>query len=230
MATAVKTAKKRFAKLRLILKIFAVIAAMIIAWMLIDLFGPWSTDLRKFDAAQMAHLETNMWRSYYDKKGARLYWQLFHMLHDQAGLTFWRANWNAYCAARAAMVFKVGHSRAEYQRALPYLEPYFNSLIVAGHLSADPKIAAQQELEWWIVHRERDKYGVPALEDALAKAAAIFYGVDAAQLREYAKARAAAMIERDDRAQAGNVSEADWQDIDAKLLTSYTSLAAALNH
>src|SRR6185503_5367989 len=88
----------------------------------------------KFDPSAIAHLETDMWRAYYDKKPVRLYFLLVEMLRKQNGMPFLQSNLNAYRAARAAIVFKEGKNRSDYRRALPYLEHYYRSLFSIGHL------------------------------------------------------------------------------------------------
>lgn len=201
----------------------------LVIWIVVDLLIPSKADLRKINAPVVAQLETDMWRAYYDKRPAHLYWLLVKLLRAQNQMPFWQANVTAYKATRAAFAFKKGHQRTDYEQAIPYLTDYYRRLCTLGDLSADPQQVAKLELEWWIIHRERDKYGEPALVDAIANATAAFYSVNPQTLHAYAAARTAAMIERDNKQQAGSVTEADWQDIQTKLNSSYTSLYNALN-
>lgn len=202
---------------------------VIVGWALIDLFGPWHSDLRRFDPVAIAQLETDMWRAYYDKEGFRLYRLLVAMLHDHQGFPYLRANYHAYLAARAAMVFKRGQGRTDYEKALPYLVDYYRGMKCIGQLDCDPPEVARLELEWWIVHRERSQYGEEALVQAIASATGAFYSENAQQLYEYAKERTEAMIIRDEEALRDGVSEAEWQEIDTHLRASYQALYAALN-
>ncbi|MEW6729724.1 MAG: hypothetical protein AB1489_00170 [Acidobacteriota bacterium] len=218
-------------RLRRRLMTAAIISLLMIGWALIDLYGPWSADLRHFDAAEIARLETDMWRAYYDKRKLRLYWLLVTKLRSQNGFPFLRANLNAYRAARAAIVFKDGKNRNDYQQALPYLRNYFSALCKIGHLPSNADRIAELELEWWIVHREQDHYGEEALINAIASSTAELYGLPAEDLHDYAAARAAAMRQRDACALAvGGVKESQWQEIEAKLLTAYRALVDKLNH
>ena len=203
---------------------------LLVIWIAADLLMPGKADLRKINAPVVAQLETNMWRAYYDKRPAHLYWLLVKLLRAQNQMSFWQANVTAYKATRAAFVFKKGHQRTDYEQAVPYLTDYYQRLCTLGDLSADPQQVAKLELEWWIIHRERDKYGEAALVEAVANSTAAFYSVNPQTLHDYAVARTAAMIERDNKQQAGSVTEADWQDIQTKLNSSYTSLYNALNH
>jgi hypothetical protein len=82
--------------------------------------------------------------------------------------TFIRSNAVAYQAARAAFVFKGGHNRQEYEKALPYLVSFYTAIRKVSDISFDVDRAAHLELEWWIIHRERDKHRSGELAGALA--------------------------------------------------------------
>jgi hypothetical protein len=106
-----------------------------------------------------------MWRSYYGHKPLALFGELVELLRDQYHVPFWRACAGAYYAAQAAVVFQRGHDRGEYERALPDLKRYY-SIVRRGSDAPfdrgsdapfDVEKSAQLELEWWIVHRERDR-------------------------------------------------------------------------
>ena len=58
----------------------ALLLAAIAAWGAYDLYGPRTSHMRDFDADEVAHLETAMWRSYYDKQQVRLFKQLAELL------------------------------------------------------------------------------------------------------------------------------------------------------
>ncbi|KAF0249080.1 MAG: hypothetical protein FD167_1520 [bacterium] len=212
-----------------VLKIFLMLFLLFTTWVLVDIFGPWSVNLRKFDPVVIAQLETKMWRAYYDKKAVHLYWLLVEMLRTQNKLPFWQANLNAYRAAKAAFVFKKGQNRSDYEQATPYLVDYFNTLNTIGNLQGDANTIAKSELEWWIVHRERKAYGEEALVNAIATTTGQFYGIDPNLVKNYASARTVAMIQRDNKQEAGKVTEEDWQNIEQKLIEAYTSLAKELN-
>src|SRR5215831_18861288 len=85
------------------------------AWAAIDLWGRHTSDLRQFDADDVARLETAMWRSYYDKQPVRLFFQLAQVLRRQYRLPFLRSYVVAFYGARAAFVFKRGTRRSEYE-------------------------------------------------------------------------------------------------------------------
>jgi len=217
-------------KKTLLLKIFLSIASLLIIWILIDFYGPWSANLRKFNPVVIAQLETKMWRAYYDKKPAELYYLLVIMLREQNKLPFWQANLTAYYAAKAAFAFKEGKSRADYEKAIPYLQNYFASINHIGNMSSNTQELAKLELEWWIVHRERKTYGEQALVNAIAETSAKFYGVEINKLNSYAEARTKAMLYRDNQQELGKVTEEDWKAIETDLTQAYTSLVTEINH
>jgi hypothetical protein len=93
----------------------------------------------------------------------------------------------------------------------------------------DVKRAAQLELEWWIVHRQRKQYKEGDLARALAETAAEVYKLPVEDFIEHGNLRAEAMNIRDNQAEAGGVTEEDWQKIDELLHQSWRSLHAAVN-
>jgi hypothetical protein len=206
------------------------IGVLLSAWIAFDLLAPDKVDIRQFDADEVARLDTAMWRSYYSRERLKLYSQLTELLEKQYKLRFWRRQLIAYRAARATFVFKDGKERADYEKALPDLEKFFNGIRDISTTDFDVKRAAELELEWWIVHRERTKYREGDLAGALADAAAALYNVPKEKFLEYGKARAEAMKIRDTKAEAGGVREEDWQKIDELLHASWRSLHTAVNN
>jgi len=212
---------KRIARVLLIL---VAVAAMVTAaeWTR-ERFTPRRADLRVFDAAAVGRLDTDMWRSYYERRPVRLFEQMITLLRTQYGMQPLEALTNAYRAARAAFVFKDGRGRADYQRALPDLEAYYRDIAALSTKSFDANHAAALELEWWIVHRERSA----ELPHALAALQAEIYGVPAERFAEHARLRAEAMDLRDGKGAA--ITEADWQRIGEMLAASWQSLYTAVN-
>src|SRR5262245_11775817 len=110
---------------RRVWRIAVVVAAAVIAYSAYDLYWPRQASLRDFDPDEVARLDTAMWRSYYARQRVRMFAQLAELMRSQYRLPFLRSNSVAYQAARAAFVFKDGHSREDYERALPNLEKFF---------------------------------------------------------------------------------------------------------
>jgi hypothetical protein len=195
-------------------------------WAVAELARPRRADIGVFDPDEVARLETAMWRSYYDRRRLPLFGQLVALLRGQFHVQPLRSVALAGLAARAAAVFQVGASHADYRRALPYLERYYVGIRAVSEVPFDPGRAADLELAWWIVHREADDHPPGDLEAALADLAAELYQVPADRCLAHAARRAEAMIIRDRtaRREAG-VTDDDWDQIEAVLRVSWRALA-----
>lgn len=202
---------------------------LLLLWMAADFAIPRHSPLTRLDGRKVGDLETDMWKSYYDHHPVKLFGELVQVLREQYHVPFWRACLGAYEAARAAVVFQRGRSRADYELALPPLIEFY-SIIRRNSETAFPVYkAARLELEWWIVHRDRAQHPPGDLERLLAQLQSAIYQRPENLFTEHAKARADAMRIRDDRAAAGGVSDADWSQIRQLLDTSWISLQRAVN-
>jgi hypothetical protein len=206
-----------------------IIGVLLVGWIAFDIYTPHKVDIRDFDADEIARLDTAMWRSYYSRRRVQMFSELTEVLGKQYKLRFWRRQLMAFYAAKSAFVFKDGQARADYEKALPDLEKFFSEIRAVSTTDFDVKRAAQTELEWWIVHRERAKYQEGDLAKALADAASALYNVPPEKFLEYGKFRAEAMKIRDREAEAGGVSDEDWQKIDELLHQSWRSLHTVVN-
>jgi len=211
---------------RLMLKFLLVLLAV---WIIFDVFVSHHTNFKKYDFEVVAKLETDMWRSYYERKPVQLFWQLSKLLRTQYHLPFLKSNYVSYEATRAAFVFKKGDERSDYEEALPYLVKYYRSIRNSGDMSFNVDRAAKLELEWWIVHRERKKHPPSDLVKALADIQSELYQAPSQKFLEHANYRAQAMTLRDDLAEKGQVSNQDWQRINDLLVASWKSHREALD-
>lgn len=206
-----------------------ILGILLAGWIAFDIYTPHKVDIREFDADEVARLDTAMWRSYYSRERVQMFSELTELLEKQYKMRFWRRQLTAFYAAKAAFVFKDGKSRADYEKALPDLEKFYGEIRDVSTTNFDVKQTAKLELEWWIVHRERQKYKEGDLARALAEAAAEVYKIPSENFLEYGDFRARAMEIRDRQAEAGGVSEEDWQKIDDLLHQSWRSLHEAVN-
>lgn len=205
----------------------ALIAVLALAaWITFDLVVPRSTDFRNFDPVVTGRLDAAMWRSYYERKPARLFWQLAHSLRVQFHAGFWSSFPMAYRAAKAAFTFKDGRSRDEYANALPDLERYFASINALGTTPFDVKKAATNELEWWIIRREPAQHTTADWERLIAAVAGEIYQLPEERFADYARLRVEAMVLRDQRGEA--ITEQDWANITSLLERSWVELASAV--
>jgi hypothetical protein len=209
-------------------RIAGVVFIAVLAWAGIDLLAPRQTNLREFDAKEVARLETAMWRSYYDKERLALFGQLAELLRKQYRLPLLRSNAVAYQAAKAAFVFKEGRGRSDYEKALPNLVNYYGAIQAVSDIEFDVDQVAKLELEWWIIHRERKNYAREDLDRSLAELPAAIYQLPVEKFAEHARLRAEAMLLRDRQAEQGGLTESDWQHIDELLQASWQSLHQAV--
>ncbi len=210
---------------RTVLALLAALASYVAA----DLFWPLDRDLSHFDPIATATLEAKMWRSYYGREHGALFLELAQALRTQYHFPLLRSYVGAYYGASAAFTFKEGEARSDYMKALPALESYFSIIRNTGNRGFAVDRAAALELEWWIVHRQRDRYPPEALADACAAAAAALYMVPASSTSEFGRLRARAMLLRDAREEAGTVTENDWATIESLLRQGYASLGHAVS-
>ncbi len=202
----------------------AVLAGLLV-WIVADLLVPTRHSIRQFDSAEVARLETAMWRSYYDKNPALLFWQLAGGLRQQFHAPFWRSFGLAFRATQAAFTFKQGQSRADYQQALPGLTTYYAAIQALTVERFDVPAVAALELNWWIVHRQRNQYSYQDLATALARTSAALYNQPVSQFTEYGRLRAEAMRLCDESGgQPGKATEADWQRIERALGQAWATL------
>jgi len=209
---------------KIIVRAVALLLILLIGWVLFDLYYPRTSHLREFDPDEVARLETAMWRSYYDKRQARLFNQLTELLRTQYHMPFVRSNKVAYYAANAAFVFKRGKQRSDYEQALPDLIKFYSEIRKVSDIPFDVDRVARLELEWWIIHRQRAQHAPGDLERALAELQAEIYRVPVGRLMEHGRLRAEAMTIRDTKAEQGGVTEADWAKINDLLRQSWRSL------
>lgn len=203
-------------------------AAVLSVWFASDLMFSRRSSLTTFDGHEVGRLETAMWRSYYAHQPVRLFGQLLDSMRHQYHLPFWRASLAAWYAAHAAVVFQRGHNRGEYQRALPDLVDYYAIIRRSADVPFSVDQAARLELEWWIVHRERARHAPEDLENSLAALQGAIYRRPEGLFRNHARARARAMLLRDDAQANGGVSEQDWKAIGRLLDASWVSLEEAV--
>ena len=205
---------------KIIVRVLALVLALLICGILYDLFVPRTTQMREFDPDEVARLETAMWRSYYEKHRLRLFNQMSELLRTQYHMPVVRSNLVAYHAAKAAFVFKDGKQRSDYEQALPDLVKFYTAVRKMSDIPFDVDRASRLELEWWIIHRQRAQHAPGELAKALAELQAEIYRVPADRLMEHGRLRAKAMTIRDTKAETGGVTEADWTQINELLRES----------
>lgn len=200
---------------------------LLVAWIGIDLFYPFKKDITRIDATETAGMEGKMWRSYYDKKPVKLFFQSAKLMRKEFHFPFWRSYRVAFYAAKAAFVFKDGKNRSDYEKALPHLKKYYTLISNISETPFNADSAAKSELEWWIIRRNRDQHPPEEWENWLVTTASVMYHLPADRFKEYAHLRVQAMLIRDTKGNA--ITENDWQDINQLLLKAWQSFATDLH-
>ncbi len=209
-------------------KIVSIFLLLLTSWILTDMLVPRRGNFCRFDPAAVARLDAGMWRSYYERKPLALLWQSAELLRKQVHAPFWRSFTLAYYAARAAFVFKDGETRADYVLALPSLEKFYGGIARLSTKPMDEKRAARNELEWWIIRRERAKHPPAEWATLQAQIAADLYRLPVAACQQYGNLRTQAMLYRDNR--NTTMTEADWQRVEQLLRQSWQSLSHAVRY
>lgn len=195
---------------------------LLTGWITIDLNLRPKHSLREFDPATVARLNAEMWQSYYERKPLKLFSQLAELMRSQYGAPFWQSWLLAGYAGRAAFVFKDGHARTDYARALPHLRNFYTGINRLADNGFDVEKVANMELEWWIIRREKGNYVPVDWERILADEAAEFYHLPAQHFATHAQLRVRAMLLRDSL--GDEITERDWQRIQVLLEESWRSL------
>ena len=115
---------------------------------------PRPADLRDFEPAEIARLETAMWRDYYEKRYVALFGHLYQLSRTQFGFAPLDSFRVALAAAKAARAFQPTRSREVTNAALPPLETYYRLLASAVPGGFDAGEAARLEHDWWQARRE----------------------------------------------------------------------------
>jgi hypothetical protein len=213
---------------RLAIATFAAVFALS-AWLSVDEAMHRQHSIREFDSHAVGRIERDMWRAYYEHRSLSLFFELTALLRTQYHLSVSDSYRGAFYAARAAETFQAGRTRSDYRRALPDIERFYGVIRDGSDIAFDADRAARLELEWWIVHREYSRPPDGDLERALAGLQAEVYQLPRQRFEGHARARAAAMLIRDEKEAAGGLTESDWGRIGSLLEDSWTSLADALN-
>lgn len=183
------------------------------------------SSLKDFKPKRLAALETKMWRAYYGHNFGQLIILLVRLFKEQFGVNLIVALQLGYHSGKAAAIFRKSGDQA---RTLQELQAYFQLLNKHAGNSFDSNIAAQQELEWWLIHRYPKKYK-QTLAKSLAAAMATIYNLPAESLQEHADYRAKAMGLRD-KATHVDKTEPNWIEIEGLLIKSYQALYDTVNN
>jgi hypothetical protein len=166
--------------------------------------------LSRFQPVLVAYYEKENYVAYYQCNWLRLMFISVRLIQEAYQLPWWRAVYGAYCIARAEIAFAPKLNNLPRTRA--FIRKFYILLRRYYQLSFDLDLAVEQELRWWIVHRELfasdDNEG---LVDALADLLVTVYGIEPQPARESAVHRAQGMLFSDRWVRSG-------QDLHSPLL------------
>jgi hypothetical protein len=171
-----------------------------------------------FNPEKIAHMETQMWQSYYFGDKMELGLQLIALLRSQYGLSLMEAKGIGELLASSAMKFHA--ARGDYDNvALPDLIKAYGLLKQAIGAAFDSEKVAKAELAWWVARRTPGQNSKEQVGEKITELYVIFYGYGSNAFVNAGQLRAQAAAIRD----AGK-ENADWKLIEEKLFQSYTEL------
>lgn len=183
------------------------------------------TDITKFDPLEVAGIETEIWKAYYNRRFVKLAVLMVSAMRELYGLSRWNALWAAYHFAWAAIDFRLNRYQEDGRRITDRLTKGMAIVCLHTDWRFDHVEAAKREYHWWLIDRYPEQYRA-SRPVAIAKTAAIIYGTDDIRLTRYALRRASAMLLHD-KVEAGDEPE-NWSRIESLLTGSYQALSLAL--
>jgi hypothetical protein len=189
---------------------------------------PGRTPLTAFDPQTVGRLEQRAWQAYYLRQWPQLFDVMLRMIRSTFGLSLHEAVYAAYINTRAQMTWaRQGESDGTAEAYMREFYAYVREPVGGRYDSAR---AAQLEVRWWAVHRNRDQYpDHSALAQALADTYAEVYQLPAERLLPAGEARAAAMDLSDRWIREGKDPNSPLlEEIATLLVQSYRSLSNAV--
>jgi hypothetical protein len=180
-----------------------------------------------FDPDHVANLETEGWRSYYDRNWPRVLYLMERTAAVEFHIPFPLSIRAAYLVTRAAIAFKPIESDLPATRS--FLERYYRMVRRYSGLTFDPVEVARLELEYWVVHRRlagAADHG--ELVDVLTELHATTFGIPGERARDSGdwRTKAAVTVDRITSRRTTDV-EADWRVLEEQLRSCYHSLREA---
>ena len=163
-----------------------------------------------FNAEKIAHLETQMWQSYYSGDKIELGLQLVALLRSQYGLSLLEAKNIGELLASSAMKFHTTHSDYEIV-VLPDLIKAYALIQKATRVPFDPNKVARAELAWWVARRTPGHNSTKQVGAKITELYVVIYGHNSNAFTNAGQLRA----------QAALILDADWKLIEDILCQAY---------
>lgn len=184
---------------------------------------------RSFDPNQVGARECRAWVAYYRRKWTELLVVSVGLVRAGFGMSWRRTLHGAWLVLRANQIWA---ARGDTEGARRVMERFYRLLVEEAGERLDTVEAARLEVEWWRLHRERQRGdgGLDPLVEALTELYAFVYGADPAAVRPAATLRAAAMDVSDRWVGAGCVRASPLIAQERALLVrSYAALLAVVH-
>ena len=153
---------------------------------------PGRVGLYAFDPEAVGQAEQKAWAAYYLHQWPTLFDLMLRMTRGAFGLSLPQAVYASYLNTYAQMVWS--RQGAQDGLAEAYMRRFYEYVKEPTGGRYDVNRAAQLEVEWWAVHRNREQYpDHSALAAALAATYAEVYQMPADRMLPAGEARAAAM-------------------------------------
>lgn len=187
---------------------------------------------RSFDPVRLGTAEYDGWVAYYRRDWRRVLTAAVGMVRYGFGMPWPRTLRGAWYVLRANQAW-APYPDNDPARARAYMRQFYALVVLdSDALRLDPVRASELEVEWWRVHRERQRKDA-ATEDELISALVdlyvYVYDADPVAVRPAAEHRTIAMRHSDDWVAAGcRLDDPLLAKEKAELVASYTVLLAAV--
>jgi hypothetical protein len=196
--------------------------------------------LRSFDPVRVADLEYRAWVAYYLRRWPRVLIATVGLVREGLGMDWPRTLHGAWLLLRASQLW-APHPGNDSAGARASMRRFYALIKYTYGEPGNPAKAAELEIEWWRVHRERqyrnDPYPIddsePAgeLVESLTRLYCYLYGEPETALRPAAVHRARAMDLSDQWVRQGRQPDSTLLPLErAALVRSYAALLAAVHH
>jgi hypothetical protein len=187
---------------------------------------------RDFDPVRLGNAECAGWAAYYRRDWRRVLSSAVGMVRFGFGMSWPRTLHGAWYVLRANQAW-APYPDNDPDKARSYMRRFYALVVLDGDaLRIDPVRASVLEVEWWRVHRQRQREDA-ASEDELVAALvdlyAYVYDAEPDAVRPAAEHRTVAMRHSDDWVAAGcRTDDPLLEQERAELVASYTCLLAAV--
>ncbi len=189
---------------------------------------PGRSPLYAFNPDAVGRTEQKAWAAYYYRQWPQLFDLMLRMTRGAFGLSLPQAVYASYLNTQAQIVW--ARQGAQDGLAEAYMLTFYEYIREPVGGQYDSHKAAELEVKWWAVHRNRDQYpDHSALAQALAATYAEVYQMPAERMLPAGEARAAAMDLSDQWIREGKDPNSPLLSQIADLLVqSYRSLSDAV--